>query len=149
LNPGDEVIIFAPFWVSYTAIVEFCGATPIIISAGVDKDYKVDAAQVEAALSERTKLVIFSSPCTPTGTVFRKEELEAIANVLRPVEDIVIISDEIYEHINFIGGHTSIASFEGMQEKTAIVNGFSKAYSMTGWRLGYMAAPKWLAVACD
>lgn len=148
LNPGDEVIIFAPFWVSYVEIVKFAGGIPVIISAGIDQDFKVTAQQVSDAITPKTKLIMFSSPCNPTGSLFTKDELESIANVIKQHNNIVVLSDEIYEHINFLGEHASIAQFEGMQEITAVVNGFSKGYSMTGWRLGYMAAPQWLSSAC-
>jgi aspartate aminotransferase len=149
IDQGDEVIIFAPYWVSYIEIVKFCGGTPIIVSAGIEDDFKVTAAQVNAAITDKTRLVIFSSPCNPTGSVFTKEELFGIAQVLKTRDNIVIVSDEIYEYINFQGGHTSIASVEGMFDKTAVINGFSKGFSMTGWRLGFMCAPAWLAAACD
>jgi aspartate aminotransferase len=148
INPGDEVIIFAPFWVSYMEIVKFAGGIPVVISGGIDQDFKVTAEQVSDAITPKTKLIMFSSPCNPTGSLFTKDELEAIANVIKQHNNIVVLSDEIYEHINFLGEHTSIAQFEGMQDITAVVNGFSKGYSMTGWRLGYMAAPQWLSSAC-
>lgn len=149
INPGDEVIIFAPYWVSYYEIVKFCQGVPVIVSAGIDKDFKVTAEQVAAAISPKTRLVIFSSPCNPTGSVFTKDELSAIASEIKIHDNIIVVSDEIYEYINFQGSHASIASVEGMQEMTAVVNGFSKGFSMTGWRLGFMAAPSWLASACD
>ena len=149
LNPGDEVIIFAPYWVSYHDIVSFCQATPVVISAGVDQDFKVSAEQMEAAITERTKLVIFSSPCNPSGSVFTKQELSAISSVIRKHTGFMVISDEIYEYINFEGEHYSLASFEGMKERVALINGMSKGFSMTGWRLGYMAGPSWLVSACN
>ncbi len=149
IDKGDEVIIFAPYWVSYIEIVKFCGGTPVIVSAGIEDDFKVTADQVKAAITDKTRLVIFSSPCNPTGSVFTKEELSSIADVLKNTDNIVVVSDEIYEYINFQGGHVSIASEEGMQEITAVINGFSKGFSMTGWRLGFMCAPAWLASACD
>lgn len=149
LDPGDEVVIFAPYWVSYYEIVKFCDAVPVTVFADIDQDYKVTAAQVENAITPKTRLVIFSSPCNPTGSVFTKEELTAIAEVIKKHDNILVISDEIYEHINFGGEHASIAAVEGMKDITAVVNGFSKGFSMTGWRLGFMAAPQWLASACD
>jgi aspartate aminotransferase len=149
IDPGDEVIIFAPYWVSYVEIVKFCGGTPVIVDAGIEQDFKVTAEQVAAAITANTRLVIFSSPCNPTGSVFSQAELDAISAVIRPHDNIVVVSDEIYEYINFTGSHSSIAKSEGMQEITAVVNGFAKGFSMTGWRLGFMAAPEWLASACD
>lgn len=149
LDPGDEVVIFAPYWVSYYEIVKFCNAVPVSVFADIDQDYKVTADQVEKAITPKTRLVIFSSPCNPTGSVFTKEELTAIAEVIKKHDNIVVISDEIYEHINFGGEHASIAAVDGMKDITAVVNGFSKGFSMTGWRLGFMAAPQWLASACD
>ena len=150
LDEGDECIIFTPYWVSYDVIVKMTGATPVYVKAGIDQDFKVTAAQVAAAITDRTKMVIFSSPCNPTGSVFSKEELKAIADVLAPHDNIFIVSDEIYEHINFMpGGHTSIGSFAGVKDRTITVNGFAKGFSMTGWRLGYMGAPKWIADACN
>lgn len=151
LNPGDEVLVFSPYWVSYKAIIKLTGAKPVFVSAGIEQDYKISARQFEEALTEKTKLIIYSSPCNPTGAVFRKEELESFAQVIRKQgrEDLIVLSDEIYEYINFSAeGHTSIASLEGMAERTVVVNGFSKGFAMTGWRLGYIAAPLWLAQAC-
>ncbi|MFM2394319.1 MAG: hypothetical protein RLZZ546_2301 [Bacteroidota bacterium] len=149
IDPGDEVIIFAPYWVSYIEIVKFCGGTPIVINSTIDDEFKVNAAQVEAAITPKTRLVIFSSPCNPTGSVFSREELDDIAEVIKKYDNIVVVSDEIYEYINFQGKHDSIATANGMQDITAVVNGFSKGFSMTGWRLGFMCAPAWLASACD
>lgn len=149
IDPGDEVIIFAPYWVSYYEIVKFCHGTPVIVSAGIEDEFKVSAAQVAAAITERTRMIIFSSPCNPTGSVFTSDELAAIADVIKTHDNIVVVSDEIYEYINFQSKHASIASVPGMQEITAVVNGFSKGFSMTGWRLGFMAGPTWLASACD
>ncbi|MCB0648516.1 MAG: pyridoxal phosphate-dependent aminotransferase [Saprospiraceae bacterium] len=149
VNPGDEVIIFAPYWVSYVELVKFCGGIPVVVGAGIDQDFKVNAQQVAAAINDKTKVIIFSSPCNPTGSLYSQEELESIAQVILPHNNLIVISDEIYEHINFVGKHASIATIPGMKEITAVVNGFSKGYSMTGWRLGYMAAPQWLAAACD
>ncbi len=145
LNPGDEVIVFAPYWVSYDALVRLTEATPIIINGTLENDFKVTAQQVEQAITKKTKAIIFSSPCNPTGSVFSKEELEAIAAVVLGHENLLIIADEIYEHINFTGDQTSMASLPGMFDRTITVNGFAKGFAMTGWRVGYIAAPKWIA----
>lgn len=149
LNEGDEAIILAPYWVSYVEIVKFSGGTPVVVSAGIDDDFKVKASQVKAAITDKTKLLIFSSPCNPTGSVYTHQELKEIADVISENGKILIISDEIYEYINFEGSHVSIGAFDNTRELTATVNGFSKGFSMTGWRLGYMAGPKWLADACN
>ncbi len=149
LNPGDEVIVFAPYWVSYFEIIRLAGGVPVIVSAGIEQDYKVTPEQVKAAITDKTKLVLFSSPCNPTGSVYSAQELEAIANVIAPHENIYIISDEIYEYINFVGKHASIGAVESVRERTVTINGFSKGFAMTGWRLGYMGAPKWIADACS
>ncbi len=148
LNEGDEVIIFAPFWVSYSEIVKLGGGVPVLISAGIESDYKVTAEQVEAAITDKTKAVLFSSPCNPTGSVYTAEELDAIATVISKHEDIFIIADEIYEYINFSDKHVSIGAFPQVKDRTITVNGFSKGFSMTGWRLGYIGAPAWIASAC-
>ncbi len=148
LNPGDEVILLAPYWVSYDAIVSLNQAKGVEVSAGIEQDYKVSPEQIAAAITDRTKMVIFSSPCNPTGSVYTKQELEAIAEVLAPHEQIYIVSDEIYEHINFSGGHASIGTIPSVKDRTITVNGFSKGFSMTGWRLGYMGAPAFIASAC-
>lgn len=145
LNPGDEVIIFAPYWVSYDALVRLTEATPVIVKGTLENDFKVTAAQVEKAITSKTKAIIFSSPCNPTGSVFTKKDLEAIAAVVLKHPNLLVISDEIYEHINFTGDQTSIASLPGMFERTITVNGFAKGFAMTGWRVGYIAAPKWIA----
>lgn len=149
LDSGDEVIIFTPYWVSYFAIVTFAGGTPIALKAGIDKDFKVSPEQLEKAITHKTKAVMFSSPCNPTGSVYTRSELEALADVIKKYENIIVISDEIYEYINFTGQHASIAAIPGMEDRTVTINGMSKGFSMTGWRLGYMAAPKWLAEACS
>lgn len=149
LNPGDEAIIITPYWVSYAEIVKFAGGNPIYVSAGIENDYKVNAADVANAITPRTKLLIFSSPCNPTGSVFHKSELESIAEIIKSNGNILVIADEIYEYINFTGNHHSIGSFDGMEGLVATVNGFAKGFSMTGWRLGYMGGPKWLADACN
>ena len=145
LNAGDEVIVFAPYWVSYDALVRLTEATPVIISGTLENDFKVTAAQVEKAITPKTRAIIFSSPCNPTGSVFSRKELEAIANVVLKHEDVLVIADEIYEHINFTGERISMASLPGMFDRTITVNGFAKGYAMTGWRVGYIAAPKWIA----
>lgn len=149
LNPGDEVLVPAPYWVSYVEIIKFSGGIPVVISAGIEKEFKVDAAQIEQAITEKTKAIIFSSPCNPTGSVFTRDELEGIANVIAKHDNILIISDEIYEYINFTDNHFSIGTLENVKDRTATVNGFSKGFAMTGWRLGYMGAPQWLANACN
>lgn len=149
LNPGDEVIIFSPYWVSYDALVRLTEATPVIVKGGIENDFKVTAAQVEKAVTSKTRAIIFSSPCNPTGSVFTKKELEAIAAVVLKHPDLLIISDEIYEHINYIGEQVSIASLPGMFDRTITVNGFAKGFAMTGWRVGYIAAPKWIADGCN
>ena len=149
LNEGDEVIIFAPYWVSYWEIVKLGGGVPVALRAGIENDFKVSPDQLRAAITPRTRMVLFSSPCNPTGSVYTYEELEGLVKVLADHEQIVIVSDEIYEHINFAGRHVSIASFPAVQERTVTVNGFSKGYAMTGWRLGYIGAPQWIASACQ
>ncbi len=150
LNPGDEVIVFAPYWVSYIEIIKLAEGVPVIVGADIDHDFKVSAEQVKAAITDKTKAVIFSSPCNPTGAVFSKKEFEAIADVLRPHKNIMVVADEIYEYINFTSeGHISFATIDGMAERTVTVNGFSKGYAMTGWRLGYICAPEWMAKACN
>jgi aspartate aminotransferase len=149
LNPGDEVIVFSPYWVSYDALVRLCEATPVMVKGGIESDFKVTAAQLEKAITPKTKCLIFSSPCNPTGSVFSKKELQAIVEVLAKHPNIIVIADEIYEHINFTGERVSIASFPGMFEKTITVNGFAKGFAMTGWRVGYIAAPKWIADGCN
>lgn len=145
LNPGDEVIVFAPFWVSYDALVRLTEATPVIVSGTIENDFKVTAQQVEKAITPKTKAIIFSSPCNPTGSVFSRKDLEAIAAVVLKHPDLLVIADEIYEHINFTGDQTSMASLPGMFDRTITVNGFAKGFAMTGWRVGYIAAPKWIA----
>src|SRR6478736_9886535 len=145
LNPGDEVIIFSPFWVSYDALVRLTEATPVMVKGSIENDFKVTAAQVEKAITKKTKAIIFSSPCNPTGSVFSRKELEDIATVVKKHEGLLIIADEIYEHINFTGERLSIASLPGMFDRTITVNGFAKGFAMTGWRVGYIAAPKWVA----
>jgi len=149
LNPGDEVIIFAPYWVSYVDMVKLAEGVPVIIEGGIEQDFKASAAQLEAAITDKTKAIIYSSPCNPSGAVFNKTELEGIAEVVLRHENIMVIADEIYEYINFSGKHESIASFPGMFERTVTVNGFSKGHAMTGWRVGYICAPEWLVKAVN
>ncbi|MCO6478288.1 MAG: pyridoxal phosphate-dependent aminotransferase [Phaeodactylibacter sp.] len=149
LDEGDEVIILAPYWVSYAEIVKLAGAVPVIVSADIEKDYKVTADQVAGAITERTRILLFSSPCNPTGSVYLHDELKAIAEVIAAYEGIYIISDEIYEYINFTGNHASIGAFAAVKDRTVTVNGFSKGFAMTGWRLGYIGAPAWIAEACS
>ena len=148
LNAGDEVIIFTPYWVSYFEIIKLGGGVPVLVSAGIENDYKVKPEDVAAAITDRTKLVLFSSPCNPTGSVYSKEEFEAIAAVIAPHPNIYVISDEIYEYINFAGKHYSIGSVPALKDRVITVNGFAKGFAMTGWRLGYMGAPTWIAKAC-
>lgn len=148
LNEGDEVIIFAPYWVSYSAIVELAGGVPVLVKAGIEQDYKINAEQVKNAITDKTKMVIFSSPCNPTGSVFLRSELEAIADEISRHDNIFIVSDEIYEYINFTDQHTSIGTIPSVKDRTITVNGFAKGFAMTGWRLGYMGGPDWIAEAC-
>lgn len=148
LDEGDEVAILAPYWVSYSEIVKVAGGKPVLVSAGIEDDYKVSGDQVRAALTDRTRILLFSSPCNPTGSVYTKPELQAIADVIAERDDIYIISDEIYEYINFTDEHASIGTFENVKDRTVTVNGFSKGFAMTGWRLGYIGAPEWIAKAC-
>ena len=149
VNKGDEVIIPAPFWVSYPEMVTLAEGKSVIVSADIDQDFKITPAQLEAAITNKTKAVIICSPSNPTGSVYSKDELKALADVLAKYPQVFIISDEIYEHINYMGGHESIAQFENVRDRVFIINGVSKAYAMTGWRIGWMAAPKWFASACN
>ena len=149
VGPGDEVIVPAPYWVSYVEMVKLASATNVIVTAGIDQDFKITPAQLEAAITPKTKVLILCSPSNPTGSVYSKEELKGLADVLTAYPNITIISDEIYEHINYIGKHESIAQFESIRDRVVIVNGVSKAYAMTGWRLGWIAAPQWIAAACN
>lgn len=149
LNPDDECIILAPYWVSYAEIVKMADGIPVYVSAGIDQDFKPTASAIEKAITPKTKMLLFSSPCNPTGSVFSKRELNAIANVLAKYPEIYIVSDEIYEYINFTGKHYSIGSIDKVRQQTITVNGFSKGYSMTGWRIGYIGAPKEVAAACE
>ncbi len=149
VNPGDEVIIPNPYWVSYGAMVRLAEGTPIHIHTAVENDFKITPEQLEAAITPRTSLFIFSSPCNPTGSLYSKEELSALAEVFARYPHIYIISDEIYEHINFVGKHESIAQFESIAERVITVNGVSKGYAMTGWRIGYIGASKIVAQSCE
>ena len=147
LNKGDEVIVFSPYWVSYDAIIKLADGIPIHLNGNIENDFKPSANDLEKSVSSKTKLIIFSSPCNPTGSVFTKDELESFSKVILKY-NLYVISDEIYEHINFLNNHFSIGSLEGMNERTITLNGFSKAFAMTGWRLGYMGAPEWISKAC-
>ena len=149
LEGGDEAIIFTPYWVSYYEMIRLTDATPVLLSAGIEQDFKVLPDQLVQAITDKTKMVLFSSPCNPTGTVYTKAELEAIAEVLEAHPDILVVSDEIYEYINFTSKHFSIGSIPSMSEKTVTVNGFAKGFAMTGWRLGYLGGPAWLTKACN
>lgn len=149
VNEGDEVIVPSPFWVSYLEILKLAGAKPVIINTTIESDFKVTPAQLEKHITPKTRLIIFSTPCNPTGSVYSKEELKGIADVVVKHEDLYVISDEIYEHINFVGGHECLAQFAHVKDRVVVINGVSKGFAMTGWRGGIMAAPKWLAQACD
>lgn len=149
VNPGDEVVIPAPFWVSYTELVKLAEGKPIYVYAGIEQDFKISPEQLEAAITPATKLIMFNSPSNPTGSVYTHSELEALASVLAKNPHVFILSDEIYEYIIFEGKHTSLASFESLFNRVAVVNGVSKGYAMTGWRLGYLAGPQAIADACN
>ncbi|UOR05885.1 pyridoxal phosphate-dependent aminotransferase [Hymenobacter aerilatus] len=149
INPGDEVIVFAPYWVSYEEMVKLAEGVPVPLMGTIENDYKVTAQELEAAITPRTKLIMYSSPCNPTGAVFSREELAAIAEVVARHPQVLVMADEIYEYINFVGEHVSIAQFEEIKDRVITVNGFSKGYAMTGWRVGYLAASKEIASACD
>jgi aspartate aminotransferase len=149
VNPSDEVIIFSPYWVSYYEMVKMADGVPVLLKGTLENDFKVTAEQVRQAITPRTKAILYSSPCNPTGSVFSKEELTEIAKVIEPHEQIFVIADEIYEYINFTGQHFSIGSLSFIKDRVVTVNGFSKGHAMTGWRVGYIGAVKWLADACD
>jgi len=149
IGPGDEVIVPAPYWVSYVEMVKLAEGKNVIVSAGIEQDFKITAAQLEAAVTPKTKALILCSPSNPTGSVYSKEELQALAAVLAKHPQVYILSDEIYEHINYLGKHESIAQFESVRERVIVINGVSKAYAMTGWRIGWIAAPQWIASACN
>ena len=149
VNDGEEVIIPAPYWVSYPQMVKLAGGTPVIVNAGFDQDFKMTPEQLEAAITPKTRMLILCSPSNPTGSVYSKEEIEALAEVIKRHEGLYVLADEIYEHINYVGHHESIAQFPGMKERSIIVNGVSKAYAMTGWRIGFIAAPEWIVKGCN
>ena len=148
LNPGDEVILLAPYWVSYIEMIKIAEATPVIVNTTIETDFKITIDQLKNAITPKTRMIWFSSPCNPSGSVYTKEELLAIAELVRNYPNIIIVSDEIYEHINFVGKHESIAQFDFIKDQVVVVNGVSKGFAMTGWRIGFIAAPKWIADAC-
>lgn len=149
VNGGDEVIVPAPYWVSYPQMVKLAGGVPVIVEAGFDQNFKMTAAQLERAITPKTRLVILCSPSNPTGSVYSRDELRELAQVILRHDSLFVLADEIYEHINYVGRHESIAQFDGMKERAIIVNGVSKAYAMTGWRIGYIAAPEWIVKGCN
>jgi aspartate aminotransferase len=149
VDPGDEVIVYSPYWVSYAAIVQLAEGLPVYLEGSIENDFKATAQQLEAAITPKTKVVIYSSPSNPTGSVFTREEMADMASVLAKHPDIYVIADEIYEYINYTGEHVSLASFPEMYDNTITVNGFAKGFAMTGWRVGYIAAPAWIAKACN
>ncbi|MFV8280063.1 pyridoxal phosphate-dependent aminotransferase [Christiangramia marina] len=149
LNPGDEVLLPCPYWVSYAEIVKLAEGVPVEVPTSVETNFKITPEQLEASITPKTKMIWYSSPCNPSGMVYSKEELRALADVLKKYPDIVVVSDEIYEHINFVGDHASMAQFEDMYDRTVTVNGVSKAFAMTGWRIGYIGAPAYIARACN
>ena len=149
VNDGEEVIIPAPYWVSYPQMVLLAGGKPVIVEAGFEQNFKMTPEQCEAAITPNTRMIILCSPSNPTGSVYSKDELKALADVILRHEDLFVLADEIYEHINYIGKHESIAQFPGMKERSIIVNGVSKAYAMTGWRIGYIAGPEWIVKGCN
>lgn len=149
INKGDEVIIPAPYWVSYVELVKLAEGVNVVVSAGIDQNFKITPAQLEAAITPKTKMLILCSPSNPTGSVYSKEELKGLADVLAKYPNVLIMADEIYEHINYVGKHESIAQFENVRDRVIIVNGVSKCYAMTGWRLGWIAAPEWIAKAVN
>lgn len=148
LNPGDECILPAPYWVSYAEIVKMADGVPVVVSTSVDSNFKMTPSELEAAITPKTKMILFSSPCNPSGSVYSREELTALAEVLQKYPNIFVVSDEIYEHINFTGDYCSMAAVDGMYERTITVNGVSKAFAMTGWRIGYIGASEYIAKAC-
>ena len=149
VNPGEEVIIPAPYWVSYPEMVEIAGGKSVYIDTDLSTNFKITPEQLENAITEKTRMLILCSPSNPTGSVYSKDELEALAQVIKKHANLYVVSDEIYEHISYIGNHESIAQFPGMRERTIIINGVSKAYAMTGWRIGFLAAPEWIAKGCN
>ncbi len=149
VNAGEEVIIPAPYWVSYPQMVKLAEGTPVYVEAKIEADFKITPAQLESVITPKTKLIILCSPSNPTGSVYSQEELEGLAEVIKKHDDLYVLADEIYEHINYVGKHASIASIPGMKERTIIINGVSKAYAMTGWRIGFMAGPQWIVKGCN
>lgn len=149
VNDGDEVIVPAPYWVSYPQMAKLAGGTPVYVDAGIENDFKITAKQLAESITPRTRMLILCSPSNPTGSVYSRNELKALADEILRHDNLYVLADEIYEHINYIGGHESIAQFPGMRERTVVVNGVSKAYAMTGWRIGFMAAPLWIIKACS
>ncbi len=149
LNPGDEVILPCPYWVSYSDIIKLAEGVPVEVKTSIDTDFKMTAEQLEKAITPKTKMIWYSSPCNPSGSIYSKEELRALADVLQKYPDIIVVSDEIYEHINYVGDHASMAQFDDMYDRTVTVNGVAKAFAMTGWRIGYIGAPKAIARACN
>ncbi len=149
VNDGEEVIIPAPYWVSYPQMVKLAGGVPVIVEAGFEQNFKMTPEQLEAAITPKTRMIILCSPSNPTGSVYSAKELEALAEVVKRHDGLYVLADEIYEHINYVGKHSSIAHVDGMRERTIIVNGVSKAYAMTGWRIGFIAAPEWIVKACN
>lgn len=149
VNPGDEVVIPAPYWVSYPQMVKLAGGVPVTVSAGFEQDFKMTAEQLENAITDKTKMLILCSPSNPTGSVYSKEELASLAEVLRKHPDVFVLADEIYEHINYVGKHHSIAQEPGLKEQVIVANGVSKAYAMTGWRIGFLAGPEWIIKGCN
>ncbi|GHV03829.1 aminotransferase [Bacteroidia bacterium] len=149
INPGDEVIVPAPYWVSYVEMVKLAEGTNVVISAGIEQDFKITPAQLGAAITPLTKALILCSPSNPTGSVYSREELKGLAEVIAKHPNIIVLADEIYEHINYVGAHQSIAQFEAIRDRVVIINGVSKAYAMTGWRIGFIAAPLWIIKACN
>jgi len=149
VNPGDEVILPAPYWVSYVEIIKMAEGIPVFVEATIESDFKITAEQLSAVMTDKTKMMIYSSPCNPTGSIYGKAELEALAKVIATKKDFYVIADEIYEHINFVGKHESLAQFSSIYDQVITINGVSKGFAMTGWRLGYIGAPEWIAKACD
>lgn len=149
VNSGDEVIVPAPYWVSYTEMVKLADGTPVIVEAGIEQDFKITPAQLEAAITPNTRALILCSPSNPTGSVYSKEELRGLAEVILKHPRVIVVADEIYEHINYVGKHESICQFPGMKEQAVIINGVSKAYAMTGWRIGFIAGPDWIVKGCN
>ena len=149
INPGDEVIVPAPYWVSYVEMVKLAEGTNVVISAGIEQDFKITPAQLEVAITPLTKALILCSPSNPTGSVYSREELKGLAEVIAKYPNIIVLADEIYEHINYVGAHQSIAQFEAIRDRVVVINGVSKAYAMTGWRIGFIAAPLWIVKACN